>query len=227
MALLLLTGMRDAAAVSLKIKHISIERGYVFQDPREVNTKFSKTIETFFFPVGYDVVAIVNDWVNLLTSEKLFSPNDPLFPKTLVEPGEQRSFEARGLSRKHWADASPVRAIFKAAFARIGLPYFQTPYRARHADPACVQAPTQYRSVEGVEPEHGALERADHASRLRACLRRAAGRDPRRAAPVWTASPRIRECERDRRKAGKDAQQADSMNRPGGRLAGGAPMALS
>jgi integrase/recombinase XerD len=125
MALLLLTGMRDAAAVSLKLKHISIERGYVFQDPREVNTKFSKAIETFFFPVGYDVVAIVNDWVNLLTSEKLFSPNDPLFPKTLVEPGEQRSFEARGLSRKHWADASPVRAIFKAAFARIGLPYFK------------------------------------------------------------------------------------------------------
>lgn len=50
MALLLLTGMRDAAAVSLKLKHISIERRHVFQDPREVKTKFSKTIETFFFP---------------------------------------------------------------------------------------------------------------------------------------------------------------------------------
>ena len=63
MALLLLTGMRDAAVVSLRIKHISIERGYVFQDPREVNTKFSKPIETFFYPVGEDVAAIVNDWV--------------------------------------------------------------------------------------------------------------------------------------------------------------------
>ena len=125
MALLLLTGMRDAAAVSLKLKHISIERKHVFQDPREVNTKFSKAIETFFLPVGDDVVAIVNDWVSLLTGERLFSPDDPLFPKTLVEPGKQRSFAAVGLTREHWADASPVRAIFKAAFARVGLPYFR------------------------------------------------------------------------------------------------------
>ncbi|MBM3602184.1 MAG: hypothetical protein FJX22_00155 [Alphaproteobacteria bacterium] len=50
MALLLLTGMRDAALVSLKIKHLSLERNYVFQDPRQVATKFSKPIETFFFP---------------------------------------------------------------------------------------------------------------------------------------------------------------------------------
>jgi integrase/recombinase XerD len=125
MALLLLTGMRDAAAVSLKLKHISIERSHVFQDPREVKTKFSKAIETFFFPVGDDVVEIVKDWVRHLTAENLFSPSDPLFPKTLVEPGEQRSFTARGLSREHWANASPVRTIFKAAFARIGLPYFK------------------------------------------------------------------------------------------------------
>lgn len=125
MALLLLTSMRDAAAVSLKLKHISIQRKHVFQDPREVNTKFSKAIDTFFYPVGDDVVAIVEEWVNLLTSERLFSPDDPLFPKTLVEPGDQRSFAAIGLSRERWANASPVRAMFKAAYARVGLPYFK------------------------------------------------------------------------------------------------------
>lgn len=63
--------------------------------------------------------------MNYLTAEQLFSPNDPLFPKTLVEPGEHHSFAARGLSREHWADAAPVRAIFKAAFTRVGLPYFK------------------------------------------------------------------------------------------------------
>jgi integrase/recombinase XerD len=125
MALLLLTCMRDAAVVSLKLKHISIERGYVFQDPREVNTKFSKPIETFFYPVGDDVAAIVNDWVRYLTSVKLFSPSDPLFPKTLVQPNQQCTFVVQGLSREHWADASPVRAIFKSAFARVELPYFK------------------------------------------------------------------------------------------------------
>ena len=125
MALLLLTGMRDAAAVSLKLKHVSIERHYVFQDPREVNTKFSKAIETYFFPVGEDVEAIFEEWVRFLTREKLFGPDDPLFPKTLVEPGEHRNFAAHGLSREHWANATPVRSIFKTAFARAGLPYFK------------------------------------------------------------------------------------------------------
>lgn len=43
-AFMLLTGMRDAAVVSLRLKHVSIERSYVFQDPREVKTKFSKDV---------------------------------------------------------------------------------------------------------------------------------------------------------------------------------------
>jgi integrase/recombinase XerD len=60
-----------------------------------------------------------------LTSEKLFSPSEPLFPKTLVQPDQQRTFVVQGLSREHWADAAPVRAIFKAAFARVQLHYFK------------------------------------------------------------------------------------------------------
>ncbi|HXC26748.1 MAG TPA: tyrosine-type recombinase/integrase [Stellaceae bacterium] len=122
-ALLLLTGMRDAAAVSLKVKHISIERRRVFQDPREVRTKFAKAIETFFFPVGEDVATVVVDWVTYLTTVKLFGPNDPLFPKAAVGHDRHLSFTARGLTRDHWANASPVRQVFRTAFERIGLPY--------------------------------------------------------------------------------------------------------
>jgi len=125
MALLLLTGMRDAAAVSLKLKHISMERRLVIQDPREVNTKFSKPIYSFFYPVGGDVAEIIGRWVQYLTTEKLYGPSDPLFPKSSVLPDEQGYFAVRGLSREHWANATPVREIFKVAFARIGLPYFR------------------------------------------------------------------------------------------------------
>lgn len=121
--LLLLTGMRDAAAVGLKIKHISTERRRVFQDPREVRTKFAKAIETFFFPVGEDVATVVVDWFIYLTTVKLFGPNDPLFPKTAVGHDKQLSFTARGLTRDHWANASPVRQIFRTAFERVGLAY--------------------------------------------------------------------------------------------------------
>jgi integrase/recombinase XerD len=126
MALLLLTGMRDAAVISLKLKHVSADRGYVFQDPREVRTKFSKAIETFFYSVaGDDVAQIVRDWIQYLTRERYFGPSDPVFPKTLVRPDAQHTFVIDGLSREHWANATPVRAIFKAAFARVGLPYFK------------------------------------------------------------------------------------------------------
>jgi len=124
-ALLLLTGMRDAALVTLKIKHISVERGYVFQDPRQVATKFSKPIETFFFPVGDDIAAIVRDWVNYLTKEKLFGSEDPLFPKTINGQDENKNFVAVGIGRDHWTNATPVRKIFKTAFERLGLPYVQ------------------------------------------------------------------------------------------------------
>jgi integrase len=123
MALLLLTGMRDAAVVGLKLKHISIDREHIFQDPREIKTKFSKAIETFFYPVGPDITAIIREWVEYLTVDKLFAPSDPLFPKTLIGQDQHHTFSAQGLSREHWADAAHVREVFKLAFARVQLPY--------------------------------------------------------------------------------------------------------
>jgi integrase len=123
LAFLLLTGMRDAAVVGIKLRHVSIERRHVFQDPRDINTKFSKAIETFFYPVGEDIEVIVKDWVRFLSKEKLFGPDDPLFPKTAVGVGGEGAFAAQGLSREQWSNAAPVRQLFRAAFARAGLAY--------------------------------------------------------------------------------------------------------
>jgi integrase len=122
-ALTLLTGARDGAIASLKLKHINVAERKLIQDAREVNTKFSKTFTTFFFPVGDDVRAIVAQWVNYLSTEKLWGPDDPLFPATLVALGDTHQFEARGLARTHWSNAGPIRAIFREAFERAGIPY--------------------------------------------------------------------------------------------------------
>src|SRR5262249_32676530 len=122
-AFTVLTGARDGAIASLKLKHIDIAEGKVNQDAREVKTKFSKTFTTYFFPVGEDVRAIVAQWVNYLLTEKLWGPDDPLFPATLVALGEARQFEACGLARAHWRNAGPIRAIFREAFERVGIPY--------------------------------------------------------------------------------------------------------
>jgi integrase len=35
-----------------------------------------------------------------------------------------RKFELAGLDRAHWSSASPIRGIFREAFQRAGLPYF-------------------------------------------------------------------------------------------------------
>jgi len=71
---------RDGAIASLKLKHVDVEQGRLLQDAREVRTKFSKTITTWFFPVSDEVRQIVTHWVEHLRKEKLFGDSDPLFP---------------------------------------------------------------------------------------------------------------------------------------------------
>tara|TARA_R110000737_G_scaffold343453_1_gene369435 strand:- start:7588 stop:8679 length:1092 start_codon:yes stop_codon:yes gene_type:complete len=123
-AFTLLTGARDSAIASLKIKHISIAEQSLYQDAREVNTKYSKTFTTYFFPVGEVPVQIFTEWINYLTSELSFGPDDPLFPKTKVKNTPCNKFEAIGLLREHWTTAGPIRRIFKQGFKRADLPYY-------------------------------------------------------------------------------------------------------
>lgn len=123
-AFTLLTGARDSAIASMKLKHIDLVAGCVNQDAREVKTKFSKTFTTYFFPVGDEVRQIVADWVRYLREECLWGNDDPLFPATRVELGASRQFNATGLDRKHWSTATPIRTVFREAFQGAGLPYY-------------------------------------------------------------------------------------------------------
>lgn len=120
----LLTGARDGAIASMKLKHVDLIEGKVEQDAREVKTKFRKTFATYFFPVGDDIRQIVTDWVHYLRIEKLWGLGDPLFPRTRVAVGAGHYFEAVGLDRNGWSNATPIRAVFKDAFTGAGLPYF-------------------------------------------------------------------------------------------------------
>ena len=123
-AFALLTGARDSAIASMKIKHVDLAERSVFQDAREVKTKFSKTFTTYFFPVGDEIASVVSEWVTYLLKEKLWSGDDPLFPATAIASGENQLFEAVGLDRKQWSTATPIRTIFREAFWHASLPYF-------------------------------------------------------------------------------------------------------
>ncbi|MDM7976269.1 MULTISPECIES: site-specific integrase [Thalassospira] len=130
LAFTILTGMRDSAIISLKIKHIDLTREYVDQNPAEVKTKFSKKIDTFFFPVGDDIKAVFVGWVAFLRNDKLYCMDDPLFPQTALSHDENRAFTPSGLEPRHWSTATAMRKIFKDAFERVDLPYF-SPHRFR------------------------------------------------------------------------------------------------
>lgn len=123
-AFTLLTGARDSATASFKIKHVDLAAGSVFQDAREVNTKFSKTFTTYFFPVGELPIQILTEWIEHLKTELLFSHDDPLFPKTKVANTKDKKFSACGVLKEHWATAHPIREVFKRAFEKAGMQYF-------------------------------------------------------------------------------------------------------
>lgn len=123
-AFTLLTGARDGAIASVKLKHINLDEQCFFQDARDVKTKFSKTFTTFFFPVGDEIQQILDDWIVYLKVQKLWGNDDPLFPMTNISIGASQQFEANGLKREHWSSASSIRTIFKEAFVSADLPYF-------------------------------------------------------------------------------------------------------
>jgi integrase len=116
----------DDALVSLKRKHVNADDKTVWQDPKLVRTKGRKGIVTRFVAQAMPLAEeIVLEWLKYADDVLKFKPNDPLFPKTLVQSSaESMCFEVQGLSREHWANAGPVRELFKAAFKAVSLPYY-------------------------------------------------------------------------------------------------------
>ncbi len=132
-AFTIVSGARDNAIASLRLRHVSLADRAVLHEPREgVRTKFSKTIRTNFFPVGEDLVGVVADWIDHLNNTMLFGPDDPLFPATELGLDEANGFRPVGLTRSFWTSAEPIRRIFRQAFTAAGLPY-HNPHSFRHS----------------------------------------------------------------------------------------------
>jgi integrase len=125
LSFMLLTGARDGAVASMRLRHVDLIEQSVFQDARVVKTKNSKTFTSHFFPVGDEIKAIVVEWINWLRVEKLWGLDDPLFPATLIHQDASWAFQkAAGLSHIGWQSAGPIRRIFRDAFTCAGLSYF-------------------------------------------------------------------------------------------------------
>lgn len=131
MAFIAITGARDRAVASMKLRHVDLAEGCVHQDGRDVQTKFAKTFDTWFFPVWPEGRSIVEGWVRHLRTDLLLGDDAPLFPATRVELDHNRSFKAVGLSNNHWHNTAPIRRIFRLAFTHAGLISYN-PHSFRH-----------------------------------------------------------------------------------------------
>jgi len=129
--LIALTGARDNAVASLRLGDLDLDDRQIFQDSRHVRTKFRKAFPTWFFPVGEQFVEIVRVWKHELEMELRYSPADPLFPKTEVSFGPDGETLPPRLGREGWANADPIRKLFREACAAANLPDFK-PHSLRH-----------------------------------------------------------------------------------------------
>lgn len=147
-AFLMLTGARDGAVASLHLKHVDLAQACVYQDARDVRTKFSKTFTTWFFPVDDAYLQTLRDWISYLRQDQLFGHADALFPKPLMGLTDG-SFACLGLSRDTYSNAGSLREVIKAAFTNAGLPSFGPhAFRKTLGNLAndCCRTPEQYKA---------------------------------------------------------------------------------
>ena len=140
-ALLMLTGARDSALTSLRLKHVDLVEKQIFQDAREVRTKNSDTIYTWFFPVDEMYLDCFTEWVKFLRKELLFGPNDAVFPKPKIEMVEGLGFQQTGIIGEIYATAGAFRQMIKDTFVNAGLhPFFPHSFRktlVKYGDQVC------------------------------------------------------------------------------------------
>lgn len=120
---LMLTGARDGAVASLRLKRVDLAQACVYQDARDVKTKGSKTFTTWFLPVDPIYRDTFFEWVFHLRQDLLFGNEDAVFPKPKMGVLDG-AFAVIGFEREPYATAGAILATIKSAFTAAGLPAF-------------------------------------------------------------------------------------------------------
>lgn len=72
-----------------------------------------------FFPMGEQFVEALADYIAHVSEDRMFGPEDALFPKKDVTRGA-KGFEVAALSWLPFASIGPLNEIVKEAFAAVG-----------------------------------------------------------------------------------------------------------
>lgn len=120
LAFLLISGARINAVLSLRLRHVDLEKRSVDQDARIVKTKKSKTMLTAWFPVGAEIEDILTSWVKELR-DGTSNESTPLFPRAM----DPIRHKARPDEVLPLMDQGTVRDIIKRACHNVDVPYFK------------------------------------------------------------------------------------------------------
>ncbi len=124
-AFTIVTGMRDDAIASIRLKHVETDLKRVIQNPLEMRTKFSKQIVTYFFPVGADATRSCSTGCAELREVQLFGHDDPVFPMTRIVQDEERCFTADGIVPRLLGQCRARSASFSGGpSSQRGLDYY-------------------------------------------------------------------------------------------------------
>ncbi len=134
-SLILLTGARISAIISLPMRSFDKEKLTIDQDPKlGVATKFSKRIVSALITFSYkEPLNYFLEWFDYLERQKEFKPNDPIFPATKIENGKENlSYYNTGeVEPIFWKSSSSSRKIFEKRFKQAGVKYYH-PHTLRH-----------------------------------------------------------------------------------------------
>ncbi len=135
-SLILMTGARISAVKSLPIKSFDREKMILEQDPQMgVETKNSKRITTSLITISYlEPKKYFLDWYDYLVNQKMFKGNDPIFPATKIEYGQDNNlgyFNTEKVEPVFWKNSTSIRKIFDKRFKNADIPYYH-PHSLRH-----------------------------------------------------------------------------------------------
>jgi len=132
-SLLITTGIRNKALITIPFGFIHLEKGFIYQDPRAgVETKFRKKIKSAICNLDDRFIQSLKEWNNYL-SANCFGSKDPYIPRAKrASDTVSRCFaKSTEVELKFWKSHTSLSTVLRERCEQAGLPYFP-PHNFRH-----------------------------------------------------------------------------------------------
>ena len=132
-SLLITTGIRHKALITMPFGYIHLEKGFIYQDPRAgVKTKFRKKIKAAICNLDDRFTQSLKDWDNYLRAN-CFGSKDPYISRARrsYDPLSKCFAKSTEVEPKFWKSHRSLSTVLRERCEQAGLPYFP-PHNFRH-----------------------------------------------------------------------------------------------